>query len=165
MPKVYAYLRKVPIQRQYLVSYPYGVGGDTLLDRLLGMPNFDNWLITSILSYFSARFILTPFGVPSLLSLLTTAFNAVTGRSLSEESLRSVTEHLIEKIETVGDTTSPRDENTIVRSSYSRQKRSSDTEMSRGNIFSEIVEIFDPDLSFNKTFLSEMSRWVCPGKK
>ena len=53
---VYAYLRKVPIQRQYLVSYPYGVGGNTLLDTLLGTPNFDNWLFTSILSYFSARY-------------------------------------------------------------------------------------------------------------
>ena len=159
MPKVYAYLRKVPIQRQYLVSYPYGVGGNTLLDTLLGMPNFDNWLITSILSYFSARFILTPFGVPSLLSLLTTAFNAITGRSLGEESLRSVTEHLIEKIETVGDTTS-RDENTIVSSSNNRHKRS-DTKMSRGNIFSEFVEMFDPELSrYNKTFIKNMSRWV-----
>ena len=56
MPKVYAYLRKVPIQRQYLVSYPYGVGGNTLLDQLLGNINFDNWLVTSILSYFSARY-------------------------------------------------------------------------------------------------------------
>ena len=54
-PKVYAYLRKVPIQRQYLVSYPYGVGGNTLLDTLLGTPNFDNWLINSVLAYFSAR--------------------------------------------------------------------------------------------------------------
>ena len=34
MPKVYAYLRRVPIQKQYVVSYPYGVGGATLLDQL-----------------------------------------------------------------------------------------------------------------------------------
>ena len=57
MPKVYAYLRKVPIQTKTFVSYPYGLGGNTLLDRLTGNVNFDNWLVTSILSYFSARYL------------------------------------------------------------------------------------------------------------
>ncbi len=57
MPKVYAYLRKVPIQTKTFVSYPYGLGGNTLLDRVTGNVNFDNWLVTSILSYFSARYL------------------------------------------------------------------------------------------------------------
>ena len=82
-PKIYGYLKKVPTQKQYFVSYPYGVGGDTLLDRLSGANNFDfdNWITTALLSYFFNRFILTPFNVPSLTSLLGQAFTFVTGRS------------------------------------------------------------------------------------
>ena len=63
MPKVYAYLRRVPIQKQYVVSYPYGVGGTTLLDQLANTVNFDNWLVTSVLSYFSARYLSPHWGV------------------------------------------------------------------------------------------------------
>ena len=63
MPKVYAYLRRVPIQKQYVVSYPYGVGGTTLLDQLANTVNFDNWLVTSILSYFSARYLSPHWGM------------------------------------------------------------------------------------------------------
>ena len=67
------------------MSYPYGVGGDTLLDRLSGASNFDfdNWITTALLSYFFNRFILTPFNVPSLTSLLGQAVTFVTGRSLA----------------------------------------------------------------------------------
>ena len=82
-PKIYGYLKKVPTQKQYFVSYPYGVGGDTLLDRLSGASNidFDTWITTMFLSYFFNRFILTPFNVPSLTGLLGQAFTFVTGRS------------------------------------------------------------------------------------
>ena len=82
-PKIYGYLKKVPTQKQYFVSYPYGVGGDSLLDRLSGASNFDfdNWITTALLSYFFNRFILTPFNVPSLTALLGQAFTFVTGRS------------------------------------------------------------------------------------
>jgi len=109
MPKVYAYLRKVPIQRQYLVSYPYGVGGDTILDQLLGNINFDNWLVTSILSYFSVRYILTPFGVPSLLGLAQQAFSAITGRSSSNSFsdkflIQVISDYLGENNKTFNDT-------------------------------------------------------------
>ena len=56
-PKIYGYLKKVPIQKQYFVSYPYGLGGNTLLDRISGAANFDfdNWITTAILSYFFNR--------------------------------------------------------------------------------------------------------------
>ena len=76
-------MKKVPTQKHYVVSYPYGVGGDTLLDRVTGASNFDfdNWITTALLSYFFNRFILTPFNVPSLTSLLGQAFSFVTGRS------------------------------------------------------------------------------------
>lgn len=75
-------MKKVPTQKQYFVSYPYGVGGDTLLDRLGASTfDFDNWITTALLSYFFNRFILTPFNVPSLTSLLGQAFTFVTGRS------------------------------------------------------------------------------------
>jgi len=118
MPKVYAYLRKVPIQRQYLVSYPYGVGGNTLLDQLLGNINFDNWLVTSILSYFSARFILTPFGVPSLLGLAQQAFTAITGRSSSN----SVSDRLL--IKAVSDYLGENNKTFSPNVDHSRLKRS-----------------------------------------
>ena len=82
-PKIYGYLKKVPTQKQYFVSYPHGVGGDTLLEQLSGASNidFDSWITTMFLSYFFNRFILTPFNVPSLTGLLGQAFTFVTGRS------------------------------------------------------------------------------------
>jgi len=81
-PKIYAYLQQVPIQRQYDVAYPYGVGGDNLLDQFAGGYNFDNWVTSAIIGYFFNRFVVTPFGIPSVTDLLGQAFTAVTGRSV-----------------------------------------------------------------------------------
>jgi len=91
-PKLYAYLQKVPVQRQYDVAYPYGVGGDNILDKIAGGVNFDNWVTSAILGYFLNRFIITPFGIPSVTDLLGQAFTAVTGRSVTgfEDYIKSL---------------------------------------------------------------------------
>ena len=39
---------------QYDVAYPYGVGGDTILDMFT--VEFDNWVINTLLGYFITRF-------------------------------------------------------------------------------------------------------------
>ena len=64
----YAYLRPLPVARQYDVAYPYGVGGDSLLDGL--SVNFDSWVTSAIIGYFFNRFVAGPFGVPSVTDLL-----------------------------------------------------------------------------------------------
>ena len=48
-PKTLAYIRAVP--KQYDVAYPYGVGGDSILDRVAEGVNFDNWVTSAILGY------------------------------------------------------------------------------------------------------------------
>ena len=77
--------------------------------------------------YSTFRFILQPFGVPSLISLLT---SAITGRSLSDETINDLLELLSGDIQS---------ENPIVDLN-NRHKRS-DTEMSSEalNIFSETL--------------------------
>ena len=68
-PKVYAYLRPMPAApRVYDVAYPYGVGGDTLLDRV--SVDFDSWVTSALIGYFFNRFVATPFGIPSVTGLL-----------------------------------------------------------------------------------------------
>ena len=68
-PKVYAYLRPMPAApRVYDVAYPYGVGGDTLLDRV--NVDFDSWVTSALIGYFFNRFVATPFGIPSVTGLL-----------------------------------------------------------------------------------------------
>merc|ERR1711962_1619096 len=47
----YGYLR--PKAREYYVSYPYGLGGDTILDRV--SVKFDNWVTSAIIGYFFNR--------------------------------------------------------------------------------------------------------------
>lgn len=91
------------------------------------------------------RFILQPFGVPSLISLLT---SAVTGRSLSDESFNDLLEHLTGFSDI-------QSENQIIDLN-NRHKRS-DTEMSSEalNIFSETVDNLS---SSNKTVLNQLFR-------
>lgn len=92
--------------------------------------------------YSTFRFILQPFGVPSLISLLT---SAVTGRSLSDETFNDLSEILSGDIQS---------ENPIVDLN-NRHKRS-DTKMSSEalNIFSETVKYLSNsnDSSINQLF-------------
>lgn len=92
--------------------------------------------------YSTFRFILQPFGVPSLISLLT---SAVTGRSLSDETFNDLSELLSGDIQS---------ENPIVDLN-NRHKRS-DTKMSSEalNIFSETVKYLSNsnDSSINQLF-------------
>lgn len=66
------------VRRVYDVAYPYGVGGDTLLDRIA--VDFDSWLTSALIGYAFNRFVAGPFGIPSLTDLLGQAVNAVGGR-------------------------------------------------------------------------------------
>ena len=93
--------------------------------------------------YSTFRFILQPFGVPSLISLLT---SAITGRSLSDETFNDLLELLSGDIQS---------ENQIVDLN-NRHKRS-DTEMSSEalNIFSETVDNLS---NSNKTLLNQLFR-------
>merc|ERR1711953_1176424 len=47
------YIRPALANRIYDVAYPYGVGGDTLLDRVA--VDFDPWLTTAVIGYFFQR--------------------------------------------------------------------------------------------------------------
>ena len=83
----------MPQPVQYDVAYPYGVGGDAVLDMFT--VEFDNWVINTLLGYFItryvqlvmhlafifwySRFITTPFAIPSVTGLLGQAFTAVIG--------------------------------------------------------------------------------------
>ena len=95
--------------------------------------------------YSTFRFILQPFGVPSLISLLTTA---VTGRSLSDETFNDLLELLSGDIQR---------ENPIVDLN-NRHKRS-DTEMS-----SEALNIFGETLNSlsnsNGSSINQLFRYV-----
>ena len=92
--------------------------------------------------YSTFRFILQPFGVPSIISLLT---SAVTGRSLSDETFNDLSELLSGDIQS---------KNPIVDSN-NRHKRS-DTKMSSEalDIFSETVKYLSNsnDSSINQLF-------------
>ena len=95
--------------------------------------------------YSTFRFILQPFGVPSLISLLT---SAVTGRSLSDETINDLLELLSGDIQS---------ENPIVDLN-NRHKRS-DTEMS-----SEALNIFSKTLyslsNSNGSSINQLFRYV-----
>ena len=93
--------------------------------------------------YSTFRFILQPFGVPSLISLLT---SAVTGRSLSDETINDLLELLSGDIQS---------EDQIIDLN-NRHKRSY-TEMSSQalNIFSETVDNLS---NSNKTYLNQLFR-------
>ena len=95
--------------------------------------------------YSTFRFILQPFGVPSLISLLTTA---VTGRSLSDETFNDLLELLSGDIQS---------ENPIVDLN-NRHKRS-DTEMSSEalNIFSETLNSLS---NSNGSSINQLFRYV-----
>lgn len=96
-PKVYAYLRPMPAApRVYDVAYPYGVGGDTLLDRV--SVDFDSWVTSALIGYFFNRFVATPFGIPSVTGLLSQAVTAVTGREApaGEDVLKLLTRLSVE---------------------------------------------------------------------
>lgn len=95
--------------------------------------------------YSTFRFILQPFGVPSLISLLTTA---VTGRSLSDETFNDLLELLSGDIQR---------ENPIVDLN-NRHKRS-DTEMSSEalNIFSETLNSLS---NSNGSSINQLFRYV-----
>ena len=86
----------------YDVAYPYGVGGNTILDMFT--VDFDNWVINNLLGYFIQRqfiyihvdnydinlmfdrFITGPFMIPSLTALLGQAFTAVTGQDFESNT-------------------------------------------------------------------------------
>ena len=95
--------------------------------------------------YSTFRFILQPFGVPSLISLLT---SAVTGRSLSDETINDLLELLSGDIQS---------ENPIVDLN-NRHKRS-DTEMSSEalNIFSETLNSLS---NSNGSSINQLFRYV-----
>ena len=95
--------------------------------------------------YSTFRFILQPFGVPSLISLLT---SAVTGRSLSDETFNDLLELLSDDIQS---------ENPIVDLN-NRHKRS-DTEMSSEalNIFSETLNSLS---NSNGSSINQLFRYV-----
>ena len=95
--------------------------------------------------YSTFRFILQPFGVPSLISLLT---SAVTGRSLSDETINDLFELLSGDIQS---------ENPIVDLN-NRHKRS-DTEMSSEalNIFSETLNSLS---NSNGSSINQLFRYV-----
>ena len=95
--------------------------------------------------YSTFRFILQPFGVPSLISLLT---SAITGRSLSDETFNDLLELLSDDIQS---------ENPIVDLN-NRHKRS-DTEMSSEalNIFSET---FNSLSNSNGSSINQLFRYV-----
>lgn len=95
--------------------------------------------------YSTFRFILQPFGVPSLISLLT---SAVTGRSLSDETFIDLLELLSGDIQS---------ENPIVDLN-NRHKRS-DTEMSSEalNIFSETLNSLS---NSNGSSINQLFRYV-----
>ena len=95
--------------------------------------------------YSTFRFILQPFGVPSLISLLT---SAVTGRSLSDETFNDLLELLSGDIQS---------ENPIVDLN-NRHKRS-DTEMSSEalNIFSETLNSLS---NSNGSSINQLFRYV-----
>ena len=95
--------------------------------------------------YSTFRFILQPFGVPSLISLLT---SAVTGRSLSDETFNDLLELLSGDIQR---------ENPIVDLN-NRHKRS-DTEMSSEalNIFSETLNSLS---NSNGSSINQLFRYV-----
>ena len=95
--------------------------------------------------YSTFRFILQPFGVPSLISLLT---SAITGRSLSDETFNDLLELLSGDIQS---------ENPIVDLN-NRHKRS-DTEMSSEalNIFSET---FNSLSNSNGSSINQLFRYV-----
>ena len=96
--------------------------------------------------YSTFRFILQPFGVPSLISLLT---SAITGRSLSDETFNDLLELLSDDIQS---------ENPIVDLNNNRHKRS-DTEMSSEalNIFSET---FNSLSNSNGSSINQLFRYV-----
>jgi len=75
-----AYIRPALANRIYDVAYPYGVGGDTLLDRIA--VDFDPWLTSVVIGYFFNRFVASPFGIPSITDLLGQAVGAVGKRDV-----------------------------------------------------------------------------------
>merc|ERR1712083_819842 len=81
-----AYIRPALANRIYDVAYPYGVGGDTLLDRIA--VDFDPWLTSAVIGYFFNRFVATPFGVPSITDLLGQAVGAVGKRDTDGRRLK-----------------------------------------------------------------------------
>lgn len=74
------YIRPALANRIYDVAYPYGVGGDTLLDRVA--VDFDPWLTSAVIGYFFQRFVAGPFGIPSITDLLGQAVGAVGRRDV-----------------------------------------------------------------------------------
>jgi hypothetical protein len=77
----------INLPKEYDVAYPYGVGGTSILDQLAAGGRFDDWILNSTIAYFFGRFVLQPFGIPSLTDLLfqaaQAALAAISGRSLN----------------------------------------------------------------------------------
>lgn len=93
-PKVlYGILRNVPKPPPRLdIVYPYGVGGESLIDRLAMGTSLDGFITSAIATYIFNRYIVHLLPIPSLNDLLTSFGLA---RSLNNElNIQTIIDHL-----------------------------------------------------------------------